>query len=101
MKKCFVLGCDCKSDKGFFHAPKDLPNYVLWKKAVGTGRDGKIFGRKDFVCHQHFREEEVIKGRDVGGVFYPYSSWRLKERAVPSVKLSSSNYIYVSVSHVT
>ena len=95
MKNCFVLGCDCKSaSKGIFLAPKDLPSYILWKKAVGTGRDGKVFSRKDSVCHQHFRDEEVIKGREVGGEFFPYFYWRLKAGAVPSIKLSSNN-IYI------
>ena len=55
------------------------------------GNNGRLLQRYDFVCQNHFEEDEVYKGRNIGGELYPYSVWRLKKGTVPSLNLPTRN----------
>ncbi|EFX68545.1 hypothetical protein DAPPUDRAFT_330009 [Daphnia pulex] len=35
------------------------------------------------ICGRHFDADDIIKGREIGGVFHPFKKWTLKELAVP------------------
>ena len=93
MKKCFIFGCctgyskqrkDPKSKKvATFSVPNDETLFCKWKLAAKRGRTDKRLSKEDFICSNHFREEDIIKGYYMNGVFYPRERWHLKEGAVP------------------
>ncbi|EFX77690.1 hypothetical protein DAPPUDRAFT_321244 [Daphnia pulex] len=35
------------------------------------------------ICGRHFEADDIIRGREIGGVFHPYTKWNLKELAIP------------------
>ncbi|EFX76698.1 hypothetical protein DAPPUDRAFT_106812 [Daphnia pulex] len=35
------------------------------------------------VCGRHFDADDIIKGREIGGIFQPFKHWKLKDLAVP------------------
>ena len=92
MKKCFIFGCctgyskkrkDPKSKVATFSVPKDETLFCLWKQAAKRGRTDKKLSKEDFICSNHFREKDIIKGYYINDVFYPRTRWDLKEGAVP------------------
>ncbi len=96
MKTCFVLNCPYSSSRGLFRVPKDEKCYVQWRELVGKGKSAKFLSKSDYVCHQHFKEEEVVKGREIGGVFHDYSCWKLCQGVAPSLNLPvPSNFLHI------
>jgi hypothetical protein len=56
------------------------------------------------ICGRHFDVDDIIKGRDVGGIFQPFKIWKLKDHAVPKhllcnifCKCSSGNWYVAEV----
>jgi hypothetical protein len=35
------------------------------------------------ICGRHFDADDIIKGREIGGIFQPFKHWKLKDHSVP------------------
>ena len=94
MKQCFIVGCTtADGTQGIFQVPaKDNTRYVQWRNAVHKGKQGQSLRKKDFVCHRHFKEEEICKGRTIGGEFFPLV-WKLLPGVVPSLNLPAAGVL--------
>ena len=57
------------------------PNNKLeeWWIAIGKIEPKPLL----ILCDAHFSEDEIMKGRVVGGIFHPNKLWRLKKDALP------------------
>ena len=82
---CFICG-NVKENGGkfaLFSVPKD--KLEEWKIAIGNN-DVKQTSR---LCDAHFDDEDIIKGKEIGGMFYSFDkSWRLKKLAIPKLLIS-------------
>ncbi len=50
-----------------------------WKEKVPNLVETSI------LCDHHFKEEDVIKGKMILGVFHPHKNWTLKSSAPPEI----------------
>lgn len=41
------------------------------------------------ICGRHFDIADIVKGKEIGGVFYPFKMWKLKDQAIPEHLLSN------------
>lgn len=89
---CFVCGAvpDQENNAGVkvgrFLVTKDrLP---VWEKLIPKA--GMKIGSS--LCSRHFDSVDIIKGREIGGIFYPFKLWKLNQHAVPKHLLC--NYIW-------
>ncbi|KAI9565054.1 hypothetical protein GHT06_008801 [Daphnia sinensis] len=76
-----------------------LPNadslFLKWKKAAKRGRSDKKLSKKDYICSNHFMEEDIIKGHtDCNGTFHPRKTWCLKEGAIPILSKGCNDMWY-------
>ena len=86
---CFVSGCSQKRSKGFFKVPqKNNHLFVKWRVTLGE-QNKKRLSKSDYVCHNHFKEEDVIKGRLCGAKFIENCRWKLKAEAIPTLNFST------------
>ncbi|KAI9553656.1 hypothetical protein GHT06_021583 [Daphnia sinensis] len=42
------------------------------------------------ICGRHFDIADIMKGKEIGGVLYPFKMWKLKDQAIPKHLLSIS-----------
>ena len=89
-KHCFI--CSSKVDKdnarfGLFKVPP--LKIAQWQSVIlraGLKSSSKL-------CDRHFDEQDIVKGKTVQNVFYPYTKWRLNPDAIPKYFLQSSSII--------
>jgi hypothetical protein len=55
-----------------------------WRLAIGNTE----FKKSSKLCDTHFLEEDIIKGKVIGGQFFHSKLWRLRKDAVPKLFLS-------------
>ena len=80
-KYCFICGrvsinTEIK-DISVFGCPKD--KLESWQAVIPKA--GLEY--KHRLCSIHFDEEDILKGRTIQNVFYPYKWWTLRKNAVP------------------
>ncbi len=97
-KHCFVSGCDTGKDAEngpttVFYPPKD--SLEKWKEMIS--KEG--FGPKSRLCWRHFDEEDIDKGKWIGGQFYPHR-WRLKKGVMPKHFLHPGIQIFSDFPHL-
>lgn len=80
---CFICGCcddkeNSDNDKfGRFLVTKE--RHSEWEKVIP--KPGLKIGSQ--ICARHFDIDDIIKGREIGGIFQPFKLWKLKSLAVP------------------
>ena len=82
---CFICGNVKENGEKFalFGVPKD--KLEEWRIAIGNN-DLKQTSK---LCDAHFDDEDIIKGKEIGGMFYSYGkSWRLKRFSIPKLFIS-------------
>ncbi len=89
-KRCFISDCYVQKDKEnkevvFFSVPS--LSLKAWQEVIP--KCGLLPTSK--LCSRHFEEADVIKGRVIQDIFYPYGRWRLKAGAIPKLLLGTSN----------
>ncbi|XP_046460831.1 uncharacterized protein LOC124207423 [Daphnia pulex] len=87
-KPCFVFNCKSSYNKeneslAFFHPPKLCLN--SWQEIIK--KPGLTCQSR--ICSIHFEENDILKGREIQGVFYSYPKWKLKSGARPSKLLGN------------
>lgn len=87
---CFICGviADKENQDGnrfgrFVTTDKRL---LEWKKAIS--KPGLKIGSP--ICGRHFDVDDIVKGREIGGIFHPFKVWKLKDLAVPKYCTSAS-----------
>ena len=81
-KECFLCESVSVYDKnvvksGLFQVP--VRKVDEWQSVItkpGLKSTSKL-------CHRHFDDEDILKGRTIQNVFYPHSKWMLKKEAKP------------------
>ncbi|XP_046452642.1 uncharacterized protein LOC124200448 isoform X2 [Daphnia pulex] len=90
---CYVVGCksgyaSCK-EKVHFFKPKNVKLVKEWEKAIGR-KDLKL-NKKHSICHKHFEDADIIRGKSLEGkngpIVYDLSRWKLTDGAVPKLLL--------------
>ena len=80
---CFICGCveDDENDVGHGYGRFIVNKKRLseWEKLIP--KPGLKIGSA--ICGRHFDIDDIIKGREIGGVFQPFKKWSLKELAIP------------------
>lgn len=80
---CFICGfIDDKENSditrfGRFHVNK--LRHSEWGKVIL--KPGLKIGSR--ICGRHFDVDDIIKGKEIGGMFFPFNHWLLKDNAVP------------------
>ena len=69
---------------GRFYVTKK--RFYEWQNVIL--KPGLKIGRKTPICGRHFDVDDIIKGNEIVGQFFPYKMWRLKDNAVPKHLLS-------------
>ncbi|XP_045023034.1 uncharacterized protein LOC123467036 [Daphnia magna] len=87
-KPCFVFNCKSSYNKeneslAFFHPPKLCLN--SWQEIIK--KPGLTCQSR--ICSIHFEKNDILKGREIQGVFYSYPKWKLKSGARPSKLLGN------------
>ncbi len=86
-KRCFISNCPSGNDKenagvSMFCIPQG--KFEQWQEILqhkpGLTKNSRL-------CHRHFLEEDIVKGRIISGKFYANQKWRLKKEANPSLHL--------------
>ena len=91
-KPCFVFNCNSSYNKengsiALFHPPKLCLN--SWQEIIR--KPGLTCKSK--ICSIHFEENDIVKGREILGVFHSYSKWKLKSGALPSKLLGILKFL--------
>lgn len=81
-KPCFIADCSSKRDGengrvAFFGPPKKF--FKQWGDIIP--KKGLLPGSR--LCSLHFDDDDIIKGKLIGDVFYEQQLWRLKTGALP------------------
>ena len=95
-RRCHVSGCreinaeENVKENGitFFK----VPNSALskWQAVMPTSN----LTNMSRICSRHFDEEDIVKGREILNVFFPYKRWNLRTGALPKHFLSNSSKYY-------
>ena len=86
---CFLCGhIDDKENGGETFGRFDVTQnrFSDWEKVIL--KPGLKIGRTTPICGRHFDVDDIVKGREIGGQFFPFKTWRLKDSAVPKHLLS-------------
>ena len=82
-KTCFICGNlyrsgSCEKGNKKFHCFQ-VPKHKLeeWKHRVCGLKASSL------LCHIHFEDKYINKGKTIQGVFYPHMIWRLSDNAIP------------------
>jgi hypothetical protein len=74
---CFICGFIDGDRFGFFAVNKK--RLSEWEKLIP--KPGLKIGSP--ICGRHFDIDDIIKGREIGGIFFSFKKWSLKDLAVP------------------
>ena len=81
---CFLCGhIDDKENAGETFGRFDVTEKRLYDWQNVILKPGLKIGRTTAICGRHFDVDDIIKGKEIGGQFFPYKRWRLKDGAVP------------------
>ena len=61
------------------------PDVGGWESGLGKPIES-LSGNSRF-CYLHFKDEDIIKGYEILGVFHEHKRWRLKAEAKPTLHL--------------
>jgi hypothetical protein len=81
---CFICGNFKETDKkvALFSVPKNKLDE--WKAAIGNSS----LKATSKLCDVHFNSQAIIKGKVIGGGFFPYVKlWKLEKDALPTLLL--------------
>lgn len=82
-KRCFVSGCYVKDNNenehriSYFNVPK--ASLQAWQDLIK--KPGLTVSSR--LCSRHFDDTDIVKGRVIQNIFYPYQVWRLSAGAMP------------------
>lgn len=86
-KRCFVSKCSSILDK----ENNGIHNFRVPKGKVeewqGIMKHKPGLTQNSRFCLRHFKEEDIIKGYLILGVFHEHKVWRLKAEAKPTLHL--------------
>jgi len=86
-KRCFVSKCSSSSDQ----ENNGVPTFVIPKGKLEEWAEimkHKPGLNKNYrFCYLHFKDEDIIKGYEILGVFHEHKRWRLKAETKPTLHL--------------
>ncbi len=84
-KRCFISKCNYGKENEIFHI-FSVAKLCLNEWQVVVLKTG--LSVKSKICHQHFEDSCIIKGKVIQNVFYAFQNgWRLLPNAKPSLHL--------------
>ena len=86
-KRCFVSKCLSNSDQENNGVPLYLVPQGKLEEWTEIMKHKPGLTKNSRFCLRHFKDEDLIKGYEILGVFHEHKVWRLKSGARPTLHL--------------